>query len=82
MKKIVYKFFRDSCSPCYNLSRILNVINIPDDVEIVPKNVGEENNKTLAKSYGIDKVPALIFEDGRKIIGNLTKDQVIDFLSV
>ena len=49
---------------------------------IVPKNVGEEENKLFAKSNGINNVPALMFEDGRKIVGNLTKDQVINFLKV
>ena len=78
----VYKFYKDNCAPCYNLNRILNVINVPENIEIIPKNVNLDENKILAKSFGIDKVPALLFESGKSLIGQHNKDEVVNFLSV
>jgi len=54
---------------------------LPENIEVIELNVGDEKNKELAKKNEIDKVPALMFEDGRKIIGSKTKQEVIDFIN-
>lgn len=77
----LYKFYKSNCAPCYALSRILIQTKLPENIEVIELNVGDEKNKELAKKNEIDKVPALMFEDGRKIIGSKTKQEVIDFIN-
>ena len=78
---IVYKFHKPDCAPCYALSRILKHIEIPEDIEIINLNVNEETNKAIAKENSIDKVPALMFENGIKIVGLKSEDEVVSFLN-
>lgn len=82
MPKIVYKFYKSDCAPCYALSRLLLNIKIPQEIEIVQKNVSMEENKIFAKEHGINTVPALMFEDGRILKGLITRDNLISFLTV
>lgn len=77
----LYKYYKNDCAPCYALSRILMNINLPKNIEIVPMNVGIEENKTKAKELGISAVPVLMFEDGRKLEGKKTKEEIINFIN-
>ena len=73
----------DDCAPCYSLSRNLIILEdvIPEDIKIIEKNVGIEENKVLAKSFGIDKVPMLIFPHNKKMIGGkISKEEIIEFI--
>jgi thiol-disulfide isomerase/thioredoxin len=79
----LYKFYKNDCAPCYALSRNLIVLEneIPEDINIIEKNVGIEENKILAKSFGLDGVPALVFPNGNKLIGSKnTKEQILNFI--
>lgn len=77
----VYKFYKDNCPGCYSLSRVLSVMELKD-VEIIEKNVGDEENKKLAKSFGLSLVPALVkVKSGKSIIGGkLKRDEILEFL--
>lgn len=76
----LYKFYKNNCSPCYVLARILVVVDMPEDVELVNINVENEENKAFALKNEIEKVPVLMFEDGRKLILPKSKIEVINFL--
>jgi hypothetical protein len=77
----LFKFYKQNCAPCYTISRILVQVEIPENIEIIPINVGLEENKKFAKDNEINIVPALMFENGTKIIGLKNKQEVIDFLN-
>lgn len=76
----VYKFYKNDCAPCYALQRILNHINIPEDIEIINMNINLEENKELAKENKINKVPSLMFENGIKLVGLKTEEETLNFL--
>ncbi len=78
-KTKVYKFYKPNCPPCYALGRILNIIEIPENIEIINLNVELNENKILAKNNSIEKVPALLSEKGIKIVGNNTKEEILLF---
>lgn len=78
-KKVLYKFYKPNCPPCYALSRNLMMIDIPENIVILEKNVTIEENKQLAKSFGLEKVPALVFENGIKLVMPKYKDEIISF---
>ena len=50
-------------------------------MEIIELNVEQEENKQLAKEKGIDKVPVLMLENGNKLIGLKTKDEIMKFVN-
>ncbi len=81
MTKIL-KFYKNDCPPCYALSRLFLQIDIPSNIEIVEMNVGEENNKKLAKEMGVEKVPTLVKENGSLITGKIDRKTLLEFLEV
>jgi len=52
------------------------------NIELIPLNIGEEDNYNIAKEKGFDTVPVLLFEDGRFLKGSksLTLDELNKFL--
>ena len=79
----LYKFYKNDCAPCYSMSRNLIILEdrIPEDIKIIEKNVGIEESKLLAKSFGINKVPMLIFPHNKKMIGGkISKEEIIEFI--
>ncbi len=76
----LYKFYKEGCAPCYSLSRILTRVSIPEDIEIISKNLSLEENKEFAKENGITKVPVLMFENGNKLEGANPLSLVSEFL--
>lgn len=82
MKK-VYKFYKNDCSGCYALSRSISSIkNKIEDFEIVELNIETEENKSLARSYGLSSVPALVrVWDGKILTGGKNNgNTVLEFL--
>ena len=80
-KVVLYKFYKDKCAPCYALSKTLASIELPSYFEIVEKNVGIEENKLFAESFGIDKVPALVFAISKnKLVGQHSRKEVEEFI--
>lgn len=80
MKKL-YKFYKNDCSPCYAMARNLLQLHLADTMDIVELNVNDETNKELAKENGIDKVPALMLENGNTLIGLKNKDEIMAFVN-
>lgn len=66
---ILYKFFKQKCYPCATVTAILKRINIPDGIQISEIDASLEENKTLLEKHNIEKVPVLLFEDGRRLDG-------------
>lgn len=73
----LYKFYKDDCIPCRNLSRILETI---DEVEIIPIDVKTIEGKELAFNHEISSVPVLMKENGDKLIGLKSKKDIVDFI--
>ncbi len=80
MKKL-YKFYKNDCSPCYAMARNLLQLRLADTMEIVELNVELEENKQLAVDKGISKVPVLMLENGNKLVGLKTKDEIMKFVN-
>jgi len=78
---ILFKFYKDNCAPCYAMQRRLDQIGLPEGVTLIPLNIAEEANKKLAKEKGFDKVPVLMFSDGRSLQGMKTADELRAFLN-
>jgi predicted DsbA family dithiol-disulfide isomerase len=76
----LYKFYKKDCPPCYSLERILLQIEIPKQIELINSNIAIDENKNLAKENGIDKVPSLLFENGNKLVGLKSKEEIIEFI--
>lgn len=76
----IYKFYKEDCPPCYALGRLLYQITIPTNIEIINMNVKQDDNKSLAKSHGIEKVPALLKEDGSILSGSISKEALLTFI--
>ena len=77
----VYKFYKNNFPGCYSLSRTLSTIELKN-IEIIEKNVENEDDKKLAKSFGLNIVPALVkVKSGKSIIGGkLKRDEILEFL--
>lgn len=76
----LYKFYKEDCSPCSTLAKIMNLITIPEAVEVIPLNMNLEEVKTLAKEKGITSVPVLMFENGNKMVGVKKRQSVEEFI--
>jgi hypothetical protein len=66
----LYKFYKEDCSPCSTLKKILKLINL-EDYELIEINMSLQENKD--KFSDIDVVPVLQLENGKKLIGVKTK---------
>ena len=73
----LYKFYKDDCIPCRNLSRILETI---DGVEIIPINVKTIEGNEFAFNHEISSVPVLMKENGDKLIGLKSKNDILKFI--
>ena len=78
---VVYKFTKNNCPGCKSLGKTLESISI-DGVEIQEKSVEFDENKILARSYGLSSVPALVrVSDNKTLIGGSHKsEQILAFL--
>jgi thiol-disulfide isomerase/thioredoxin len=77
----LYKFYKSDCPPCYAMGRNLTQLKLADSMEIVELNVGLEENKEIAKEKGIDKVPALMLENGKTLVGLKSKEEILAFVN-
>ena len=76
----LYKFYKDDCSPCKTMKKIMSLIDIPEEIEVIELSVNNEENKNMARDNGITTVPALMFENGKKFIGVKKKQIVEEFI--
>jgi predicted DsbA family dithiol-disulfide isomerase len=63
------------------MARNLLQLRLADTMEIVELNVELEENKQLAVDKGISKVPVLMLENGNKLVGLKTKDEIMKFVN-
>lgn len=78
----LYKFFKPDCKPCSTLAKVMDTLNLPEDLEIIPLDVSFEENKKMAYANGINQTPSLMYEDGRKMVGFRTRPELLEFLNL
>lgn len=79
----IYKFYKNNCPGCYTLGRNLTILekDISSQYEIISKNVEDDDNKELARSYGLSSVPALVRVHDNKMLvgGSHSRDVILQF---
>jgi thiol-disulfide isomerase/thioredoxin len=75
----VYKFYADWCGPCKILEKNISVAKIQQ--QVVPVNIELPESKELIVKYGITGIPALVKEDGTKMVGVKTVKQIEEFIN-
>ena len=75
----VYKFYANWCQPCRTLEKQLGVVKTQH--EVVPVNIELPESKELIVKYGITGIPALVKEDGAKLVGLKSAKQVEEFIN-
>ena len=73
---VIIDFYADWCGPCKMISPILEELS--SDVDIIKINV--DNNKDIARKYGVMSIPTLyIYKDGKELTHNtgfITKEEI------
>ena len=81
-KKVLVDFYATWCGPCKMLSPVLEQTAKEVDIDILKVDVDE--NRQLAKEYGVMSIPCLIlFENGKEIkrnLGFMPKEKIKDFV--
>ena len=79
--KHLVDFYAEWCGPCKMLAPILEELD--NKIDIIKVNVDE--NKDLARRYGIMSIPTIIFfKDGEKkdeIVGFHSKEELEDYIN-
>ncbi|GEM_PF-4803282 len=65
----LYKYFKPGCYPCTTVTAILKRVDLPEDVELVEIDASLEENKHLLVENKVEKVPVLLFENGKRLYG-------------
>lgn len=65
----LYKFYKPHCQPCDALNAMFGRLKVPEDLKIIRMDVTDKEGRDLALQYGLQSVPALVKEDGSKMVG-------------
>jgi hypothetical protein len=76
---ILYKFFKENCSPCSTLVKVLSLIDLePYHLQIEEINMSKDENKILHPEITI--VPTLRLENGIELVGVKSKKNTVAWL--
>lgn len=78
----LYKFFKQGCYPCNTVTAILKRIELPEDVELIEIDAGLSENKEFVGKSEVEKVPVLLFENGKRLIGVKPKIVIEKFINM
>jgi len=83
-KMKILKFYADWCGPCKMLSKTIE--SIKEEIPFEVEEIDADNNAEMAKKYNIRGLPTMVIVDGeievKRHVGNMTADQVKDFVKV
>lgn len=74
----LYKFYKQDCSPCNLLSKIIKMISLPENIELVEIDATE--NIELVSEFNITAVPVLAFSPEVKLVGVKSKPQIEEWI--
>lgn len=77
----MYKVYKEDCSPCRTLSKLMKMINIPEDIEVISVDAKDEKNKEFIQKHEIKITPTLVFETGLKMEGVKRKEVINNFIN-
>jgi thiol-disulfide isomerase/thioredoxin len=78
----LYKFYKDDCIPCRNLSKIMSNMTIPSDIEIINLDVKDPKNREYIDKYKIQGVPTLVKDSGESLVGFQSTKAVAEFIGI
>jgi len=80
----ILKFYADWCGPCKMLSKTIE--SIKEEIPFEVEEIDADNNAEMAKKYNIRGLPTMVIVDGesevKRHVGNMTADQVKEFIKV
>ena len=83
-ENVVIKFYADWCGPCKMLSKTIE--SIKEEIPFEVEEIDADRNAEMAKKYNIRGLPTMVIVDGetevKRHVGNMTADQVKDFVKV
>jgi thioredoxin 1 len=80
----ILKFYADWCGPCKMLSKTIE--SIKEEIPFEVEEIDADHNAEMAKKYNIRGLPTMVIVDGeievKRHVGNMTADQIKDFVKV
>ncbi len=77
----LFKFYKPDCQPCKFLDSVLRTLDIPQDVEVIPINILEEDNADFVIEFKLSAVPTLVFENGYRHQGMMPSHEFQTWLN-
>ena len=80
-KKIIIDFYADWCGPCKKVAPILHDLAILYKNDIVVYKINVDNEKELARTFGIQSIPTILFVPVKgkpqKAMGALPREEFV-----
>jgi thioredoxin 1 len=79
----VLDFYADWCRPCKEVGNFIdaNAYNYPR-VKFYKVDVDDTDNESLVKSFGVDKIPRVIFMSDGKLVNDISGNKLKEIKTV